>query len=139
MELVPVERWMDPKTPPPYPQSRQFSDIVRSFCNNFRRLAEEEDFFETHICEYQKLLCNMTSTRRLLKEAPLYKSKQTNMSNNFCSYFFSKQPGSSLSPERCLEDYNACMRSEIKKDKTKCYGKRKHKQTGKKKKGKRRR
>ena len=128
---------MDPKTPPPYPLSRQCCDILRSFLNNFGRLAAEEDFFETRIYEYQILLCNMKSTRRLLKEAPLYKSNQTNMFNNFWSHLFSKQPVSSLSPEGCLEDYNACMRSEIKKDKKKCYEK--QKQKGKEKKRKRKR
>lgn len=137
MEIVPVQRWMDPKTSPPYPASRQFYDIVRSFLN-FGRLQEEADFFERHILQYQTLLCNSISTRRLLEEAPLYKSKWENIFNNFWFHFFSKQRGNPLSPERCLKDYNSSMKSEIKKNNRKLHEK-KNKQRGKKKKGKKKR
>ena len=124
---------MDPKTPPPYPIFDFFDDIESSHCH--AEFKKEEECFKTNKRKYQVLLCDTVSTRGLLEETTLDKWKRMNMVNNFLSHILSEAPDSSLSPERSVEDYKAFMKSEIKKDKKKCY-EGKSKQRGKKKKGK---
>ena len=126
MELVSVQRWMDPKTPPPYPLSSIQEDFWEAQCDS----EERAEFLEKkEIFEYQRILCNTYSIGTLLKTASLCESRRTSLLKVWidCKELICR----SLCPEKCIVDYYALMKREIEKDTKKC-----RKQNGKRKKKK---
>ena len=126
MELISVQRWMDPKTPPPYPPSSIQEDCWEAEFGS----EERAEFLEKkELVEYQRILCNTNSIGTLLKTASLCESKGTSLLKFWidCKELICR----SLSPAKCIADYYAFMKREIEKDTKKC-----RKQKGKRKKKK---
>ncbi len=124
MELVPVQRWMDPKTPPPYSLSSAQEDYWQAYYDS----EERAEFLEKkEMLEYQRILCNTNLIGTLLKTASLCESKGVSLLKFWidCQEVICR----SLSPVKCLADYNVWTKKQIEKDLKKC-----RKQKGKRKK-----